>query len=247
MNDISEGLISGFLEGHLFCERSLLVVQTNFDLQWSWTTGMHVDKISFMMHIVHGKVALIAISLHLLYMSTVLPGSWWCWRHWLGTLIILGVETLVIVAVYKAGMFDLSWIYVPVQWWQRIPHTCTTYLWSTSSTLRLFGSSVSRMLIRLVSSLGNNFSVLSRVDCGSSVSGSMYQLAYDLLSSGSVFWELGLGFMWEMLPMLCFPDVLFLSIWYSIIVIWVATQDGVVSCWKVHFVNSDLDEVYVGM
>ena len=114
-----------------------------------WTKWWHH---SFILHIVHGKVALIAISLHLLYMSTVLPGSWWCWRHWLGTLIILGVETLVIVAVYKAGMFDVSWIYV--QWWQRVPHTCTTYLWSTSSTLRLFGSSVSRLLVRLVSSLG---------------------------------------------------------------------------------------------
>ena len=63
----------------------------------------------------------------------------------------------------------------------------TPALPTTSSTLRLFGSSVSRLLIRLVSSLGNNFSVLSRVVCGPSVSGSMYQLAYDLLSSGSVF------------------------------------------------------------
>ena len=75
-------------------------------------------------------------------------------------------------------MLDVSWIYK----FKGLSHLFS--LFTSCSALRLPGNSISRLLIRLVSSLGNNFIVSfvinfivsSLVVCESSVSRSVYSL-----------------------------------------------------------------------
>lgn len=62
-------------------------------------------------------------------------------------------------------MFDVSWI----DKFKGLSHLFS--LFTSCSALRLSGNSISRLLIHLVSSLGNDFSVSSLVVCESSVSG----------------------------------------------------------------------------
>ena len=67
-------------------------------------------------------------------------------------------------------MFDVSWI----DKFKGLSHLFS--LFTSCSALRLSGNSISRLLIHLVSSLGNDFSVSSLVVCESSVSGGAYSL-----------------------------------------------------------------------
>ena len=122
-----------------------------------WTKWWHH---SFMMHIVHGKWPLLQV-------------AYTCYIYPLYCLEVDDVGIADWVPSQSRNFRDGCCLQSEHVWCELDIRTSSLvtkgpthlhYLWSTSSALRLFGGSVSRLLIRLVS---DNFSVSSLEVCGS--------------------------------------------------------------------------------